>query len=96
MSKHTPGPWEIDEDGGIYARSQTIVIGQVYDSSDYPCLDGNEAEVDAEAADNAKLIAAAPELLAALGEVLPLIKYTDDAGWDKVKRARIAYEKATK
>jgi hypothetical protein len=66
MSKHTPGPWEIDEDGGIYARSQTVVIGQVYDSSDYPCLDGNEAEVDAEATANAKLIAAAPELLNAV------------------------------
>jgi hypothetical protein len=50
-------------------------------------------QLEAEA--NARLIAAAPELLEALGEVLPLIKHTDDAGWEKVKRARIAFEKAT-
>jgi hypothetical protein len=40
-----------------------------------------------------RLIAAAPELLQALKNVLPLVRYTDDDGWQKVRRARQLIEK---
>jgi hypothetical protein len=61
MTEHTPGPWAddvtgdlSDRDGAIYSEtSNTIVADNVYGRS--------EAEADA----NARLIAAAPDLLAA-------------------------------
>lgn len=66
MTKHTAGPWKVDggeliaadpDDGGAW------VIGQVYGADDYPCP---EADIDEECKANARLIAAAPDLLAAL------------------------------
>jgi hypothetical protein len=44
---------------------------------------------------NMKLLKHAPELLEALKDVLPLVRHTDDAGWEKMKRARLAVENAT-
>ena len=61
--KHTPGPWHHDEYGHICAGPQ--IIGKAYqfelDDSDYdklPCIP------------NARLMAAAPELLKALKAVI--------------------------
>lgn len=96
MSKHTPGPWTIDHansqdnaDVGIHGPDidglSSLIICDL-------CLDGYDQKMQVA---NAKLIAAAPELLEALLEVLPLVKHTDDAGWEKMKRARLACEKAT-
>lgn len=66
MSKHTPGPWETDkadhdvpyQDIKIKAARRTVCTVWIDDA---PCHDFN-AEQDA----NARLIASAPELLAAL------------------------------
>ena len=66
MSKHTPGPWAIEQDG-----PWTLVRG--YDvelqSEDYPgplvCTPADNGSTQA----NARLIAAAPDLLAALLEI---------------------------
>jgi hypothetical protein len=61
MSKHTPGPWAIsapdaDADAiAIWAPNETYCIGEVF----------NVSRIPANAA-NARLIAAAPELLEAL------------------------------
>lgn len=56
MSKHTPGPWDVNEgDFGIYQLETSDQIAEVF--SHHP-----PAELEA----NARLIAAAPELLEAL------------------------------
>ena len=61
-TQHTPGPWWVDDDGFITAGSDDYKI-----IAEPRCMEphGNEAEIDA----NAELIAAAPDLLAALQAV---------------------------
>ncbi len=54
QTTHTPGPWNNSDDGRIYAT------GEIVADATYGCL--SRAETDA----NALLIAAAPDLLAAL------------------------------
>lgn len=55
-TKHTPGPWQIDSDGNIDSNSGLVAL--VYRNA----IDRGSAEE----ATNANLIAAAPDLLAAL------------------------------
>ena len=62
-SQHTPGPWRVDADGyEITAKGWTIVETSlpVYEEP------RNRAELRDEQIANARLIAAAPEMLAAL------------------------------
>jgi hypothetical protein len=75
MSKHTPGPWsvrcldEIDEEYRIEAASTLFV-----DIS--PCSDGY---TPGQTKFNARLIAAAPELLAVCRKAEPILgQYIDD------------------
>ena len=83
MSKHTPGPWHHDEYGHICAGPQVIGIAYQFelDDSDYdelPCMP------------NARLMAAAPELLYALREL-----YEAGLTFDRIpyyKALRIAKE----
>ena len=77
MSKHTPGPWHI---GGRTILRPTLTIFHK------PFGLGDVAEVYEEA--NARLIAAAPELLEALKEIAD----TDpvDAALDPQRAVRIA------
>ena len=83
VTKHTPGPWVADDNEGfsmwkIYSRmspSGSWVQG--------PCVAkviGDSAEADA----NARLIAAAPELLEALEKALDALGGNDpyDLGYD--------------
>ena len=87
MSKHTPGPW------GIYFNSQDdFVVRKMFD-------DGTESHAVARVhsgAANARLIAAAPDLLDALK---CLVGWFDDDrmnGAEKqIKKARAAIRKAT-
>lgn len=61
MSKHTPGPWQNDC-GLVYGREPKNMSSpsfDIFDASEWP------GDVD-EAQANARLIAAAPELLEAL------------------------------
>jgi len=91
---HTPGPWSagraIPEDNTIsrIVRAGDDHIAAVMD------LDGAAQE----AADNARLIAAAPELLAALQALLPHVPghLTDDLfGRPWLAQARAAIARAT-
>ena len=65
MSKHTPGPWTNDDGlvNGIESRTgrveQTPSL-DIFDAGDWPSALQDEAQA------NAKLIAAAPDMLAAL------------------------------
>lgn len=70
-TKHTPGPWRVGKDATVYGPRLSIddtgrVIGefQVCDCKGYKC----EREA------NAKLIAACPELLAALEDAEWLLR----------------------
>lgn len=65
MSKHTPGPWKVTDDGCIYFKDG--FIGEAYQFN--PGLYGEKQE-DAPMMANAKLIAAAPEMLEALKDLL--------------------------
>ena len=93
-AKHTPGPWILQ--GGRSFRTQG---GQFYLAYSTLKTTGEPSfkdfvELDA----NARLIAAAPELLAALHEMLPIVAMrvqgTTD-GEPLLKRARAAIAKAT-
>lgn len=91
VSKHTPGPWQFYADVPstdpnwhiVTNASRMRVLANVHIEP------GNEVDLA-----NARLITFAPELLASLEAVLPLVKHTDDAGWDVMKKARDIVEKA--
>lgn len=71
MTSHTPGPWKI-EGAGIKAPMIAIELknGRRVPFRVATCKDGNIAEISA----NARLIAAAPDLLAALKECVGFCK----------------------
>jgi len=92
MTTHTPGPWNVTklyvrkQDGGLVAS-----INDLWQKQKTP-----KAEMDA----NARLIAAAPELLAALEELLWSASRTsleNDGDYSNAfTAARAAIDKATK
>lgn len=83
MNAHTPGPWEVDVDGTGWAIGPsdrfvaTIDIDHTIDENDTPLSD---AECEA----NARLIAAAPDLLEALRFMLDA--YVEDP-WEANRSA---------
>ena len=78
MSKHTPGPWRVPM---IDAESTGILWG----NEDRPVavICGTDATMTA----NAKLIAAAPDMLAALEGLLIDEDYRCDADWEFARHA---------
>lgn len=81
MSKHTPGPWFADQTGMIWRRNPAElyqngggVAGDKPLAAIYVGWFG-EGKVGYPMMDNAKLIAAAPELLEALEEVSEFVDY---------------------
>jgi hypothetical protein len=63
MSKHTPGPWNIDTDGGVPASIHADIKAV--------CLLGYDNNTPTENWEpNAHLIAASPELLEALQKIV--------------------------
>ena len=66
MSKHTKGPWEYLPGNGSECGAITSKTGWVCDFFDDP------------SPEDARLIAAAPELLEALEEALPMLHTSDE------------------
>jgi len=64
-AKHTPGPWHLGKEG-YYFQS-------VRDQNEHITADVNITRSDGEGGANARLIAAAPDLLAALDEMVSKI-----------------------
>ena len=64
-ARHTPGPWELDDEMQVCARN--AIIARVGPAS---MLAGSITEADA----NAVLIAAAPDLLRALEELVAMVR----------------------
>jgi hypothetical protein len=89
-AQHTSGPWWVDDDGFVASGS-----GDDYKTiADPRCMEprGNEAEIDA----NADLIAAAPDLLDALQNMLSCADAGDmDSLANASADARAAIQKAT-
>lgn len=85
-AQHTPGPWAHEVDGSthndmrhaVLAKSTGLWVAATYRSGTRPEND-TSPEADAEAAANARLIAAAPDLLHMLLIALP---YVEDAQAD--------------
>lgn len=83
MSKHTPGPWYADDDGRIWRRSPNDLYqngGGV--AGDRPLALASPGWLGKDVtgypfADNARLIAAAPDLLEALKRTEELLSSVD-------------------
>lgn len=66
--KHTPGPW-VYEDNAIMAECG-VHICTPNTADDFPCVEpGTEPDAEAECEANARLMAAAPELLDMLNSI---------------------------
>lgn len=94
-SKHTSGPWAINGP----ARAPYIVGagGRVYVAGieSKTCPDRHKLLSPRDAADaNARLIAAAPDLLAALKALIPCVDRDDELFVDELTQARAAVAKA--
>lgn len=91
-TKHTPGPWKTIEHGwsqtGIYADGAQIAIIDIYDEA----TEENQNELEARTAANARLIAAAPDLLDALKTVVEFYSYAE---LGPIAAAREVISKAT-
>lgn len=90
---HTPGPWVValsDSSGDLFVREATpYVLGRRLAVARVTSVSRADTEINA----NARLIAAAPDLLAALEEILGLTP--EDAILDEdIVRAREAVKKA--
>jgi hypothetical protein len=109
MSKHTPGPWTVGARGKYGTHNANIIFsnggeGSVATVYGLP-MHTNLEEVDpkyAEGMANARLIAAAPELLEALREAYGYVDCIpetaaggDDAAIELARRLRAAIAKAT-
>jgi len=91
MSKHTPGPWKVEHRGYKYIVSKSR---DGYITRDVCRMDGSTMAAFAQEA-NARLIAAAPELLEALKDALQLLEvYGGDFEEATRNQARAAIAKA--
>jgi len=95
--KHTPGPWKYDPDNersDLIVRAGGLLLAEVNDTRSWPL---------AQCQANARLIAAAPDMLAALQAALELsdkIKEVDQPRTDECQavynQVKAAIDKATK
>lgn len=79
MSKHTPGPWEIDPETGEL-KGNGYILGMIYGAQDFPCLDDESDEYREhlrECVANGQLVKTAPRLLDACEALLQIIDSGD-------------------
>jgi hypothetical protein len=92
MSKHTPGPWQCS----LFAHGHAMVSTTAF--ADKPCSDGGPDKVGPlpikPSVENARLIAAAPELLAACESFLRQFDESGTVGIETIDAARAAIAKA--
>ena len=82
-SKHTKSPWEIVDDNGVFCRIRSVKERRLI--ATVPC--GNTLA-------NARLIAAAPDLLAALEDLCAAYAACNGKDHPAYKQARAAIAKA--
>ena len=92
--QHTPGPWYVDEG----ANGDVLVVGEHPELSEDVCqvYGGNDGD-KAQALADARAIAALPDLLAALEQVIDLFEWSESGGEHEAAydSAREAIAKAT-
>jgi hypothetical protein len=92
MTKHTPGPWEFDD-----KHSSGFPLLCLYAADNRNPFHGSRSDDEQNA--NARLIAAAPELLEALRAITDQLERIGDTRYDKdgqyIDAARAAIAKAT-
>lgn len=89
MSKHTPGPWEVFH----HSIGTGVTSTKAFDVSDVAhCSGFNSRRTRDEELANARLIAAAPELLEVLKEIMSW-EENEQMRW--AQKARAAIAKAT-
>ena len=82
MSKHTPGPWKIDgESDRVIVAHDGETLAQTY------FVYGDRDRQYPQSIANARLIAAAPDLLEACRFALSIIGHPDDAGTNAIADA---------
>jgi hypothetical protein len=93
MSEHTPGPWTAEETD----KGRLRVVSKFY-ADEEPGICGDHSKAWRLCADDARLIAAAPDLLAALAQLLEhseTMNSPSDEVWHSVRDlARYAIAKA--
>lgn len=87
MSKHTPGPWYID--------AKTIMVIRASDSLIAMTAGLPDDELTQQELANARLIAAAPDLLAALEAMVIRYGWGHNEADPEMKHARAVIAKAT-
>lgn len=92
-TKHTPGPWNLTPIENRIVSGNTV-IARIYAHTDKG-QPSNVAPFTEEDAANAKLIAAAPELLEALQELCADKYLADPINADRMGKAKAAIAKAT-
>lgn len=98
MSKHTPGPWIVGQPEDHPYMVQKMDDEEYWFHSIADCEVG-ENMTEEEGKANARLIAAAPELLEALEDCLKFLeqenkRYYRDGEWSEVTKAKSAIAKA--
>jgi hypothetical protein len=102
MNKHTPGPWSINGQSAngeitIGHEEMRVVIASAHNA--VSCGDVIFGRHPREQWANARLIAASPDLLASLVEILPmasfLLRDTNPYREEVLERARAAITRAT-
>lgn len=100
MSKHTPGPWFVEDNDRAISSNAATDIALVNMANIRYGWDGPDFLTASHRAANARLIAAAPELLYALQEFvrtmesLPESDETNLRVWDMYRMAQAAIKKA--
>ena len=88
-AKHTPGPWEVDQidQSTIQIKAAGVIVAEVYSGSTFTRLSDEQQA-------NARLIAAAPELLSALQQAIAWMD-GERTAIDALTNARAIITKAT-
>ena len=95
--KHTRGPWKFSDDSAYFKTNpfSVYVQGLGVHKTTVANIPFRKTIPEDEARANARLIAAAPELLDALMTFPQSIAWTDQELWDWSAKALAAIEKAT-
>lgn len=94
MAKHTPGPWRVCR----AIKAGEFDIRDEHSSGGYAPIakvKGDKRSTAAQTIENARLIAAAPDLLEVLVTMPQGISSSDQDWWDWIDKARSAIDKAT-
>lgn len=88
-AKYTPGPWYADEDGRIREEATDYIIARTDDGGH---VSGRRMISETAEADNARLIAAAPDLVEACRYIVEAGENGDEV--TAIAKARAALSKA--